>query len=132
MHISDVRQDLEAIRASAQAGDLDGVIHHAAHALGTLDDTQLLTTTEAAAVNTLKLLIRHNTIPYTMHGNRMMLSLATIQQLQDSHEIQGVRASDAAHDAMEHAGITEGLSATQLEDLAASRPGQLPWNTEDA
>ena len=69
MTINDMRRELEAIQASAKAGDLEGVVQTVGRALHALDESRLLTTTEAAdllgirSVNTLKLLVRRLGIP---------------------------------------------------------------------
>lgn len=133
MGIKDLRQDLEAIRASAQAGDLARVVQRVSEALHALDGGRLLTTTEAAellgirSVNTLKVRVRQLGVPHEMHGNRMMLPLAEVEHLQNSPEVRGIRASDRAHDATDNLGSKEGLSSEQLSDLTQARPGRLPW-----
>lgn len=87
MSISDVRRNLNAIKASAEAGQFDQVVERVNNALQSLDDQRLLTTTEAAAllgirsVNTLKLLVRRLGLPYVRHGNRMMLALDDVERL---------------------------------------------------
>lgn len=133
MSIADLRKELEDIRASARAGDLAGVAEKAEHALATLDRARLVTTTEATAllgirsVNTLKLLVRQSGLPYERHGNRMMIPIATLESLRASPALAGIHASDAAHDAMEPLGTPTGLTHQQLRDMAATRPGALPW-----
>lgn len=137
MSISDVRRNLNAIKESAQAGHLDEVVEQVNDALQALDEQRLLTTTEAAAllgirsVNTLKLLIRRLDIPYVRHGNRMMISLDDVERLQQSQVVQGVRASDAAHDAMDHLGGADALTQSKLDDLTKSRPGRELWRRSD-
>jgi hypothetical protein len=134
MSVTDLRKDLESIRASAQAGDLSGIVQIVDHALCTLDPARLLTTTEAAgllgirSVNTLKLLVRQSGVPYELHGNRMMIPVSAIEQLQQSPVVRRIRASDQAHDAIDLAfGIDPGLTEKELRDLSAARPGRLPW-----
>jgi hypothetical protein len=135
MSISDLRQELEEIRASAQRGDHDQVIQKVDEALRTLDGGQLLTTTQAAAllgirsVNTLKLLVRRMGLRHEMHGNRMMIPLAELEGIQDSSEVRGIRASDRAHDAIDAHESDQGLTPDQLEDLEAARPGRVPWES---
>ncbi len=137
MSIRDLRKDLEAIRTSAQQGDLAQVVHKVDQALTALDSAQLLTTTQAAqllgirSVNTLKLIVRRSGIAFTMHGTRMMIPLAELERLQNSPEVRGIRASDRAHDAAEGPGQEHDLTPEQLEDLEAARPGQLPWETQE-
>jgi hypothetical protein len=137
MSIRDLRKELEAIRTSAQQGDLAQVVHKVDQALTALDSAQLLTTTQAAqllgirSVNTLKLIVRRSDIAYTMHGNRMMIPLAEVERIQNSPEVRGIRASDRAHDATEALGGAQGLTEEQLEDLEDTRPGRLPWETPE-
>lgn len=134
MSIHVLRQDLEAIREHAQAGELEGVVDTVDHALSTLDANRLMTTSEAAAllgirsVNTLKLLARRHNLPYQMHGNRMMIPIGALERLQDSADVRGIHAADAAHDDTAHLGDEHGLDAGELGDLAAQRPGELPWH----
>ena len=134
MSVTDLRKDLESIRASARAGDLSRIVQTVDHALRTLDPARLLTTTEAAgllgirSVNTLKLLVRQSGVPYELHGNRMMIPVSAIEQLQQSPVVRRIRASDQAHDAIDDAfGIAPGLTEQELRDLSAARPGRLPW-----
>src|SRR5690242_17170494 len=114
MNVADLRKDLETIRASAQAGDLNQIVQTVDHALRTLDGSRLLTTKQAAqllgirSVNTLKLLVRQSAVPYEMHGNRMMLPVSTVEQLQKSVAVCGIRASDQAHDAIDALGTAQG------------------------
>lgn len=132
MTINDMRRELEAIQASAKAGDLEGVVQTVDRALHALDESRLLTTTEAAdvlgirSVNTLKLLVRRLGVPYTSHGSRMMLLLSDVEELQNRIETKGIRASDRAHDENGALGGA-GLSPEEREDLSNTRPGRLPW-----
>lgn len=141
MSVSELRRDLEIIRDSAQAGDLSRVVEAVDHALRTLGESRLLTTTEAAellgirSVNTLKVLIRQSGLPYEMHGNRMMIPVSALQRLQHSGGLRGIRASDQAHDAIDAFQPKDdrrGLTSRQLRDLAAGRPGRLPWQASKA
>jgi excisionase family DNA binding protein len=139
MSVTDLRKDLEHIRASAQAGDLHEVVQVVNHALQSLNSSRLLTTTEAAellgirSVNTLKALVVRNGIPYERHGNRMMLPLAEVERLRESPLLRGLRASEALHDTIadlgpvDEEGDGEGLTAEEMQDLEAARPGRLPW-----
>lgn len=136
MGIRELRRDLEAIRDRAQVGDLPGVVQKVSAALETLDTDPLLTTTQAAAylhirsVNTLKLLIRQLHVPYEMHGNRMMISIAALDALRDEAIVRGIQASDRAHDALADVDGGAALSDEQLEALERGRPGTLPWRAQ--
>jgi excisionase family DNA binding protein len=130
-----MRETLETILHQAQEGDVDAVIHTAQKTLQELDGSQLLTTSEAArllgirSVNTLKALVMRTGIPYQRVGNRMMLPLAAVEQLKESTLMRGLRASEALHDSIEALGPAEGLSADEMRDLEAARPGRLPWKS---
>jgi len=138
MGVSELRKDLEDIRTSAQAGDLNQIIQTVDRALQTLDGSRLLTTTEAAelldirSVNTLKLLVRQSGIPYERHGNRMMISVAALEELKQTALFRGIQASDRAHDATAELGLDDGMTEEQMRDLSAARPGRLPWQAEEA
>lgn len=137
MSISDVRRNLNAIKASAEAGQLDQVVERVNDALQALDDQRLLTTAEAAAllgirsVNTLKLLVLRLGIPYVRHGNRMMLALGDVERLQRDQVVADVRASDSAHDDIDLLGAADDLTRVQMDALEAGRPGIPPWQRND-
>lgn len=132
MSVSDLRKELEDIRASAQAGDLNHIMQAVDRALQSLDGSRLLTTTEAAellgirSVNTLKLLVRQSGAPYELRGNRMMIPVSTLESLQQNQAMRGIRASDRAHDELDSA-MRDELAEDELRTLSATRPGQLPW-----
>jgi hypothetical protein len=137
MRVTDLRKDLEQIRASARAGDLQEVVQTVDHALESLDTARLLTTTEAAdllgirSINTLKGLVLRLSIPYERRGNRMMLPLAEVERLRESPLLRGLRASEALHGMIADLGATdeEGLTTEELQDVETARPGRLPWQT---
>ena len=86
--VTDLREDLERIRAAAQAGETARVIGLVERALQALDGSRLLTTTEAAellgirSVNTLKLLVLDAGVSYERRGNRMMIPVSSLELLQ--------------------------------------------------
>ncbi len=133
-----MRNALEAILHQAQEGDVDGVIQTTQQTLQSLEENQLLTTREAArllgirSINTLKGLVIRNAIPYQRVGNRMMLPLAEVERLRESPVMRGLRASEAAHDTLDELGPEGGMTAEEMQDLEATRPGRLPWRTEPA
>lgn len=130
-----VRRALESIIHQAREGHIDNVIQTAQRTLQALDAEHLLTTREAAqalgirSVNTLKALVVRDGIPYRRVGNRMMLSLADVERLRDSTMMRGLCTAEALHDSIEDLGPHAGLSARELTDLEAARPGHLPWRT---
>lgn len=132
MNIPAARHDLEALVSLAEAKNLEEVKSLAQKALEALSETALLTTTEAieilgiGSVNTLKALVKRFGLPYSKVGNRMMIPLTTITQLQEHALVSEIQASDALHDEAAELGDEE-LSSDELTTLSESRPGQLPW-----
>jgi len=128
-----MRKDLEAIKSSAEAGNIQQVVERINRTLKTLNESRLLTTTEAASllgirsVNTLKLLIRQLGIPYERHGNRMMIALDDVERLKASQVLKGIHASDQAHDVVDNLGASGPLTQEQIEMLEAERPAVAPW-----
>jgi excisionase family DNA binding protein len=138
MSISNMRKDLEAIKSSAEAGNIQQVVERVNRTLKTLEESRLLTTTEAASllgirsVNTLKLLIRQLGISYERHGNRMMIALDDVERLKASRVLKGIHASDQAHDVVDNLGASGPLTQEQMETLEAERPGVAPWQRSTA
>jgi excisionase family DNA binding protein len=136
MSITELRAELEEARAhiaQIEGSQAKKALDKLDRALKDLAPGRLLTTTEAAellgigSVNTLKLLVRHHGINYELHGNRMMIPLSDLEQLQKSSIVRGIRASDRMHNATKDLGAIDGLTPEQMEDLEASRPGRVPW-----
>lgn len=133
MTIRELREQLERARAQVEHGATEDALDTISDTLRGLGEERLLTTTQAAellgirSVNTLKLLLRLEQTPTVRRGNRTMIAVGELEQLQQSERLRGIRASDAAHDATEELGAPGGLSATQLDELEAARPGTLPW-----
>lgn len=128
-----LRQDLRAVIAQAEAGNTDEVVRTAQRVLEELDGERLLTTTEAAAalgvrsINTVKLWCRNGFLASVQRGNRTMIPLAEIERVRDSDRVLAIRAADTLHEASADFGVPEGLSAGEMEQLSAARPGRLPW-----
>lgn len=137
MSITELREELKALREIVRTGDREAAERKIEQALRELDADTLLTTTEAASllgirsVNTLKLLCRRGDLRYVTRGNRTMIPLSEVERVQDSEQLRGLRASDRAHDATATLGDPNdlGLTAEQMEDLEVARPGRLPWET---
>ena len=133
MTIRGLRESLEQIRSYVEVGATDKALDKITATLRSLDKERLLTTTEAAellgirSVNTLKSLLRLEQVPTVRRGNRTMIALGELEKVRRNERVRGLRASDAAHDAIEELGVPDGLSPAQLEELEASRPGGLPW-----
>ena len=137
MKITEVRHALEEIRMHAQEGDMEQVIHSIDHTLRALDGDRLMTTTQAAewlgirSINTVKMLVRKLGIPYEMVGNRMMLSVSAVDRVRESPEVKRIQALDRAHDEIQDLGSPDGLTAEEMAELSASRPGRLPWESAE-
>lgn len=107
----------------------------AAHLREVLQGDPLFTTTQAArmldirSLNTLKTLLKVEGVHTVPRGNRTMIPLSEILRIQNSERVRGIRATDRLHTLSEGLGTDEGLSSEELEDLAAARPGKLPWQT---
>lgn len=128
-----LRQDLRAVIAQAEAGNTAAVVRTAQKALQELDGDRLLTTTEAAealgvrSINTIKLWCRNGFLASVRRGNRTMIPLTEIERVRASERVRATRAADRLHDASAAFGVPEGLSAEEMERLSAARPGRLPW-----
>lgn len=135
MIIAKLREALKEILLHAQEGNLDEVVQSTQDALQTLDNDQLVTTTQAAeilgigSVNTVKVLVRKLNLRHEMHGNRMMIPTSELERIQQSQTLREVQASDHIHQQTESLGSDEGMSREQLAALSRSRPGRLPWAT---
>ncbi len=138
MSIRDLRADLEEARA--HIAHLEGkqakkALDKLDHALKDLAPTKLLTTTEAAewlgiaSETTLKLLVRSQGLSYQLHEDYMMIPLSELERIQNSSVVRGIRVSDRIHDETKGLGAIDGLTPEQMEDLEATRPGRLPWET---
>jgi excisionase family DNA binding protein len=134
--ITELRANLEEARAhiaQIEDGQAKKALDKLDRALKDLAPGRLLTTTEAAellgigSVNTLKLLVRRHGINYERHGNRMMIPLSEIEQLQKSSIMRGAQSSDRMHTVTKDLGTSDGLTPEQTEDLKASRPEQVSW-----
>ena len=127
-----LRQDLRAVIAQAEAGDTADVVRTAQRVLEGLDE-RLLTTTETAAalgvrsINTVKLWCRNGFLAGVQRGNGTMIPLAEIERVRDSDRVRAIRAADTLHEASADFSVPEGLSTEEMEQLSAARPGRLPW-----
>jgi len=132
MLTAELRQELTQIREHVLRGDVDGAIPILDRALKDLDADRLLTTSEAAdllgirSVNTLKVLLRMESVPTVQRGNRTMIAVAEVERLQNSERVRGLQVTTRIHEATASFG-EEPVSSEELAAIEAGRPGKLPW-----
>jgi excisionase family DNA binding protein len=135
MVLTDLRQELEAARAEAARAKNAGVVEKLDRILAGLDDEMLLTTREAAAllgigsVNTIKAMVHAGKIQSRKVGTHYRIPLAEVERLRHDSIVRGLQVASRIHAEIDALGTTEGLSAEELEDLEAARPGTLPWQS---
>jgi len=133
MVLTDLRQELDAVRAEAARANNTGVVEKLDRILAGLDDDILLTTREAAgllgigSVNTIKAMAHAGRIQSRKVGTHYRIPLSEVERLRHDTTIQGLQASSRIHAEIAALGSTEGLTAEELEDLEEARPGALPW-----
>lgn len=133
MRISVLRDELLQARAQAAAGDTPSVVRTLDQALRELGPERLLTPAQAAAlldvhsVNVVKYWCRSGFLKAVRRNDRILIPLSEVERIQESEGVRDIRIADAYHAASEQLGTTEGLDDAQLQALAASRPGTLPW-----
>ncbi len=132
MKLDRLRDGLKSAREHLLAGEATQAIAEIDRALEELAPPRLLTTTEAAqmlgvrSVNTVKLWCRNGALECCTLGNRVMVPLDEVERFKDDAQVRDIRASDQLHDASAELG-SDDLDDEWLRDLAASRPGRLPW-----
>lgn len=138
MKLDEVRADLRCARERALAGDVATAVDRIERVLQDLGPDRLLTTAEAAAllgvrsVNTVKLWCRNGTLTCATVGSRTMVPLSEVERARERAPVRAIRASDRLHDASADLGEEAGLDDDQLHELAAARPGALPWQRSRA
>jgi hypothetical protein len=135
MSITKAREDVRQARLLVASGKREEALEKLDRAIEEMEPERLLTTTEAAealgvrSVNTIKGWCHTGYIRGVGRGSRIMIPLAEVERIQNSDQVRAIRVSDALHGESEDFGAPSGLDAEQLRDLAASRPGKLPWQT---
>ena len=130
-----LRKDLQTVIEQAEAGNTAEVVRTAQKALHELSGDRLLTTTEAAealgvrSINTVKLWCRSGFLSNVQRGNRTMIPLAEIERVRNDERVRDIRAADRLHDASSDFGVSGGLTEEEMQQLSATRPGRLPWQT---
>ena len=59
-----------------------------------------------------------------------MIPVSEVERIRDSDQVRTARTLNELHEEIRDFGVDEGLTDEQLRDLAESRPGRLPWQTE--
>ena len=135
MSITKAREDLQQARQLVASGKREEALHKLDQAIHAMEPERLLTTTEAAealgvrSVNTIKGWCHTGYLRGVGRGSRIMIPLAEVERIQNSDQVRAIRASDALHKASRDFSARDGLDDEQLRDLAASRPGKLPWQS---
>lgn len=131
-----LRQDLQAVIEQAEAGNTAEAVRTARKALHELNGERLLTLTEAAealgvrSTTIVRLWSQSGFLSSVRRGNQSLIPLAEIERVQDDQRVQAIRVADRLHDASSEFGTDEGLTDDEMEQLSASRPGRLPWQTQ--
>lgn len=103
-------------------------------ALAVLTPELLLTPIEAANLLGIRsdfpvqLWCRNGTLTCVADNGCLMVPVAEVERVADSSQVREMRALDRLHDLTAELG-SDHLEDEWLADLAASRPGKLPWQT---
>ena len=136
MSITKAREELQRARQLIASGKSQEALHTLDQAIQEMEPERLLTTTEAAealgvrSVNTIKGWCHTGYLRGVGRGSRIMIPLVEVERIQNSDQVRAIRASDVLHEASRDFSLPSGLDDEQLRDLAASRPGKLPWHTD--
>ncbi len=135
MSITKAREEMVQARQLVASGKSEEALHRLDQAIQEIEPERLLTTTEAAealgvrSVNTIKGWCHTGYLRGVERGSRIMIPLAEVERIQQNDQVRAIRASDALHEVSRDFSLPSGLDEEQLRDLAASRPGKLPWHT---
>lgn len=92
-----------------------------------------MTTREAAdfpgirSINTLKARLHTEQVPTVKVGTHTRIARRELERLLDSRRTRAIQRADRAWDQVDGAFGEDGLTQEEMETLAQSRPGTLPW-----
>jgi len=126
------RAALEQLRAArTENADVQAAVATLERALNGSEGRKLLTTTEAAdalgvrSVNIVKYWVKTGYIHGVKHDERTMIPVSEIERIMDEDRVRDMRAADKLDEATNELGRP--MTDEEMEMLAASRPGKLPW-----
>ena len=134
MTLDTVRDELRRARAHIDAEDAAKAVAAIDRALAVLTPELLLTPIEAANMLGIRsdfpvqLWCRNGTLTCVANNGCLMVPVAEVERVADSPQVREMRALDRLHDLTAELG-SDHLEDEWLADLAASRPGKLPWQT---
>ena len=126
------RAALEQLRAArTENADVQAAVATLERALNGSEGRKLLTTTEAAdalgvrSVNIVKYWVKTGYIHGVKHDERTMIPVSEVERIMDEDRVRDMRAADKLDEATNELGRP--MTDEEMEILAASRPGKLPW-----
>jgi len=126
------RAALEQLRAArTENPDVQAAVATLERALNGSEGRKLLTTTEAAdtlgvrSVNIVKYWVKTGYIHGVKHDERTMIPVSEVERIMDEDRVRDMRAADKLDEATNELGRP--MTDEEMEILAASRPGKLPW-----
>lgn len=133
MKIGEVREGVRRAREGVLTGDTATAIDQLDRVLGELSPQHLLTSAEAAALlgvrseTIVRLWCRTGFLACVTQERGPLIPVSEVERVMESAEVRSIRRSDQLHDASAELGSEDGLDDDELLDLAAGRPGKLPW-----
>ncbi len=123
---------LEQLKAArTENADVQAAVATLECALNGSEGRKLLTTTEAAdalgvrSVNIVKYWVKTGYIHGVKHDERTMIPVSEVERIMDEDRVRDMRAADKLDEATNELGRP--MTDEEMEILAASRPGKLPW-----
>lgn len=127
---------LERALVALEAGDVHAAERAVRAALQETGVEQMLTPAQAARwlgiqlPEIVSLWYKQGFLEGKREDEHFRIPLSELERVDDSPEVRGIRAADAAHDASREFGVEEGLTQEEMDMLSATRPGILPWQRE--